>query len=67
MNLTNAVYAILNGVAVCKISNSMGGFDGDVCAESVMKSWKRGNAGVVPLLAVVFLLLIASVVVQRRK
>lgn len=68
MSLTNAVDAILNGVEVFKISNSLGSFDGELCVESVMKSWRRGNAGViVPLLAAVFLLLTASVVVQRRR
>nr|XP_027103378.1 probable receptor-like protein kinase At5g24010 [Coffea arabica] len=68
MSLTNAVDAILNGVEVFKISNSLGSFDGELCVESVMKSWRRGNAVViVPLLAAVFLLLTASVVVQRRR
>lgn len=68
MSLTNAVDAILNGVEIFKISNSMGSFDGEVCVESIMKSWRRGNAGViVPLLAAVFLLLTASVIVQRRR
>ncbi|KAL3536791.1 hypothetical protein ACH5RR_000157 [Cinchona calisaya] len=68
LSFPNAVDAILNGVEVFKINNSMGSFDGQICAQSVMKSWKRGNVGVVvPLLAAVFLLLTASVVVQRRR
>ncbi|KAI5647209.1 hypothetical protein M9H77_33214 [Catharanthus roseus] len=67
-SLPHAVDAILNGVEIFKISNGLGSFDGEECVESVMKSWKGGNVGVLlPLLAAVFLLLTASVVVQKKR
>lgn len=67
-SLPHSVDAILNGVEILKISNGMGSFDGEVCAESIMKSWQGGNAGILlPLLAAVFLLLTASVIVQRKR
>ncbi|XP_022896435.1 probable receptor-like protein kinase At5g24010 [Olea europaea var. sylvestris] len=68
MSLPRAADAILNGIEVLKMNNSMGSFDGEVCTEFVLRSWRRGNAGVlVPLVAVIFLLLIASVFLQRRR
>ncbi|CAI9101983.1 OLC1v1000163C1 [Oldenlandia corymbosa var. corymbosa] len=67
-SLPHAVDALLNGVEVFKMSSSFGSFQGEMCAESVMRSWRRGNVGVVlPLLAAVFLLLTASVIVQRKR
>ncbi|KAL2478742.1 fringe-related protein [Forsythia ovata] len=68
MSLPRTVDAILNGIEVLKINNSMGSFDGEVCTEFVLRSWRRGNAGVlVPLVAVIFLLLIVSLFMQRRR
>ncbi|GKU96779.1 hypothetical protein SLEP1_g9973 [Rubroshorea leprosula] len=63
-----AVDAILNGVEIMKINNSMGSLDGKVSAEWVMKKcWPRTNVGVlVPSIAVVCLLLIISMVIHRR-
>lgn len=66
-SLPHSFDAILNAVEILKISNEMGSFDGEVCAESAMKSWKGRNAGILlPLLAAVFLLLTASVIVRRK-
>lgn len=68
MSLPRAVDAILNGVEIMKINNSVGSFDGEICAHAVLKSWKRGNGNVLyPMLAAVFLLLIAFVIMHRRR
>ncbi|XP_060218556.1 probable receptor-like protein kinase At5g24010 [Lycium barbarum] len=65
---TRAVDAILNGVEIMKINNSVGSFDGEICAHAVLKSWKRGNGNVVyPMLAAFFLLMIAFVIMHRRR
>ncbi|KAK9280553.1 hypothetical protein L1049_014246 [Liquidambar formosana] len=67
MSYPHCIDAILNGVEIMKLNNSMGSLDGKVSAESVMKSWPRGNISVlVPLVTVVCVLLIASMVLQRR-
>lgn len=59
--------AILNGVEVMKMNNSMGSLDGDLSAKSVMKSCSRASGGVsVLLIAAVCILLAASVVLHRR-
>ncbi|CAH9093120.1 unnamed protein product [Cuscuta epithymum] len=68
MSLTRAVDAILNGVEVMKINNSMGSFDGEVCAGYVLRNWGRRNVGfTLPLLAAAVLLLViaASLAVKR--
>ncbi|XP_075094455.1 putative receptor-like protein kinase At5g24010 isoform X2 [Nicotiana tabacum] len=67
MSLARAVDAILNGVEIMKINNSVGSFDGEICAHSVLKSWKKGNGSLYPMLAAVFLLLIAFVIMHRRR
>ncbi|OIT08054.1 PREDICTED: probable receptor-like protein kinase At5g24010 [Nicotiana attenuata] len=67
MSLPRAVDAILNGVEIMKINNSVGSFDGEICAHSVLKSWKKGNGSFYPMLAAVFLLLIAFVIMHRRR
>lgn len=67
-SLPRAVDAILNGVEIWKLNNSMGSFDGEVCAEFVWRSWRKGHTGVLlPLVAAIFLLLSASVFLQRRR
>nr|GMD62327.1 probable receptor-like protein kinase At5g24010 [Ipomoea batatas] len=67
MSETRAVDAILNGVEIMKINNSVGSFDGEFCAHSVLKTWRTGNGGVVLfLLAAVFLLLTATMLIKRR-
>ncbi|XP_049402939.1 probable receptor-like protein kinase At5g24010 [Solanum stenotomum] len=68
MSLPHAVDAILNGVEIMKINNSVGSFDGKICAHAVLKSWKRGNGNVLyPMLAAVFMLLMAFVIMHRRR
>ncbi|KAM3282407.1 putative receptor-like protein kinase [Capsicum chacoense] len=68
MSLPRAVDAVLNGVEIFKINNSVGSFDGEICAHAVLKSWKKGNGNVMyPMLAAVFLLLIAFVIMHRRR
>lgn len=63
----HAVDAILNGVEVMKMNNSMRSFDGEACAGSVLKSWEGHRVGYVfPLMAAMFVLLIASVIKKRR-
>ncbi|GMP61378.1 hypothetical protein CsSME_00023870 [Camellia sinensis var. sinensis] len=67
MSMPHTIDAILNGVEIMKMNNSMGSLDGLVCVESILKSWPRRNAGaVVPLIAAVCLLVIASFVMHRR-
>ncbi|KAL0379489.1 UNVERIFIED_CONTAM: putative receptor-like protein kinase [Sesamum angustifolium] len=54
MSLPRAVDAILNGVEIWKLNNSMGSFDGEVCSDFVWRSWRRAHAGVLlPLVAAV--------------
>ncbi|XP_062154819.1 probable receptor-like protein kinase At5g24010 [Alnus glutinosa] len=62
-----AIDGILNAVEIMKLNNSMGSLAGKVPAEFIMKSWPRGNMGVlVPLVAAVCLLVILSMVLRRR-
>ncbi|KAL3810532.1 hypothetical protein ACJIZ3_000690 [Penstemon smallii] len=67
-SLPQAVDAILNGVEIWKMNNTMGSFDGKVCAEFLWRNWRRGHVAVLlPLLAAVFLLLTASVLMLRNR
>ncbi|GAA0168037.1 hypothetical protein LIER_40480 [Lithospermum erythrorhizon] len=62
----HAVDGILNGIEVMKINNSMSSFDGKACVGSILKSWEGHRVGYVfPLVAAMFMLLIASVILQR--
>lgn len=64
----HAVDAILNGVEIMKLNNSMGSLDGEVSVEQVLKNWSRGDIGVlVTLFASVCLLLTASTLMLRRR
>ncbi|KAG8363309.1 hypothetical protein BUALT_Bualt19G0008800 [Buddleja alternifolia] len=68
MSLPRAVDAILNGVEIWKTNNSMGSFDGEVCAESVWRVWRKEHVNVLlPLVAGVFLLLSAAMFIQKRR
>ncbi|MCD9640816.1 hypothetical protein HAX54_026474 [Datura stramonium] len=67
-SLPCAVDAILNGVEIMKINNSVGSFDGEICAHAILKSWKMENGNVLyPTLAASFLLLIAFVIIHQRR
>ncbi|KAL8499929.1 hypothetical protein ACS0TY_019801 [Phlomoides rotata] len=62
------VDGILNGIEIWKLNNSMGSFDGEICVDSVWRSWRKGHTGVLlPLIAAIFLLLSAAVLLQRRR
>ncbi|KAL6569547.1 hypothetical protein OROMI_014061 [Orobanche minor] len=69
MSLPRGVDAILNGIEIWKLNNSMGSFDGEVCTDFVLRSWRKGHKAAIllPLVAAVFLLLSASVFMQRRR
>ncbi|XP_042051392.1 probable receptor-like protein kinase At5g24010 [Salvia splendens] len=68
MSWPRAVDAILNGIEIWKLNNTMGSFGGEVCADSVWRSWRTGHTSVVaPLIGAIFLLLSASVFLQRRR
>ncbi|XP_057780060.1 probable receptor-like protein kinase At5g24010 [Salvia miltiorrhiza] len=68
MSWPRAVDAILNGIEIWKLNNTMGSFDGEVCVDSVWRSWRKGHTSfVLPSIAVIFLLLSASVFLQRRR
>lgn len=63
-----AVDGILNGVEIMKMSNPMGSLDGDVCAGSLLRSWGRSYGGaLLPLVAAVCLLVMAFLVMQKRR
>ncbi|PSS26315.1 Receptor-like protein kinase precursor [Actinidia chinensis var. chinensis] len=67
MSMSHTVDAILNGVEIMKVNNSMGILDGEVCAGAILKSWPRSHVGaLVPLIGAVCLLVIASFVLHRR-
>ncbi|XP_057533602.1 probable receptor-like protein kinase At5g24010 [Amaranthus tricolor] len=61
------VDALLNGIEVFKISNSMDSLDGTVSAKSILRRCRGGHGGfMVPLIAAVGLLVAASVVLRKR-
>ena len=62
------VDAILNGVEIMKMNNSVYSLDGKVPAELIMKCWPRRTLGILlPLIALACLLLSLSAIVHRRK
>lgn len=64
----HAIDAILNGVEIMKLNNSMGSLDGQVSMELVLNYWPRGNICVlVALFASVCLLLASLMLTHRRK
>lgn len=67
MSMTHTVDAILNGVEIMKMNNSVGSLDGKMCAGMVLRSWPRGKIGIFfPLVAVVCLVLSVSVLMHKR-
>ncbi|GFQ08814.1 probable receptor-like protein kinase at5g24010 [Phtheirospermum japonicum] len=68
MSLPHGVDAILNGIEIWKLNNSMGSFDGEVCADFVRTSWRKGHTAVmIPLVAAILLLLSVSVFIRWRR
>ncbi|XVF22504.1 hypothetical protein REPUB_Repub12eG0178200 [Reevesia pubescens] len=62
------VDAILNGVEIMKMNNTVGSLDGELPAELVLKCWPKRSAGILlPLIALVCLLLSLSAIIHRRK
>ncbi|KAI8572011.1 hypothetical protein RHMOL_Rhmol01G0165700 [Rhododendron molle] len=67
MSMSHTIDAILNGVEIMKLNNSMGSLDGEVCAASVLKNLTgRNTGGVVLLIAAMCLLVTALMVMNRR-
>lgn len=63
----SGVDAILNGLEVFKLNNSMDSLDGLISPVSIMKRCRGGNGGVlVPLAAVIGLLVALSVVLRKK-
>ncbi|KAF8412204.1 hypothetical protein HHK36_000164 [Tetracentron sinense] len=61
------INAILNGLEIMKLNNSIGSLDGDLAADLAVQSWRKGNIGVlVPLVSIMSLFMIAMVVMHRR-
>lgn len=66
-SMSYAITGMLNAVEIMKLNNSMGSLVGKMPAELVLKSWPRGNIGVlVPLVAAACLLVSISMVLRRR-
>lgn len=66
-SIPHVIDGILNGVEVMKLNNSHSSLDGEVCADFVMKSWSRGNAGtLLTLVAAICIVLSLSIVIRRR-
>ncbi|XVF73144.1 hypothetical protein PTKIN_Ptkin12aG0177900 [Pterospermum kingtungense] len=67
-SMAYTVDAILNGVEIMKMNNSVGSLDGTLPAELVSKCWIRRSARVLlPLIALMCLLLSFSAIIHRRK
>lgn len=65
-SLGYAVDGILNAVEIMKMNKSMGILDGELCAGLILKTWPRGNVGIlVPLIAAVCVMLSLSVFKHR--
>ncbi|OVA14809.1 Malectin-like carbohydrate-binding domain [Macleaya cordata] len=61
------INAILNGLEIMKMNNSMGSFDGEISVGSVLRSQPRAHIGIlVPSIALLSLLLAAFVLHRRR-
>ncbi|KAF7154615.1 hypothetical protein RHSIM_Rhsim01G0164700 [Rhododendron simsii] len=67
MSMSHTIDAILNGVEIMKLNNSMGSLDGEVCAASVLKNWTRRNTGGVVLLIAAMCLLGTALMVMHRR
>ncbi|XP_051127552.1 probable receptor-like protein kinase At5g24010 [Andrographis paniculata] len=69
ISLPLAVDAILNGIEIWRLNNSMSSFDGEVCAEFAWRSWRteHRSGGFLSLVAAMLLLLSVSVYFQWRR
>lgn len=67
MSMSHTIDAILNGVEIMKLNNSMGSLDGEFCAASVLKNWTRRNTGGVVLLIAAMCLLGTALMVMHRR
>ncbi|KAE9617451.1 hypothetical protein Lal_00034613 [Lupinus albus] len=66
-SIPRAIDGILNGVEVMKLSNSHGSLDGEVCADFALKSFSRGNTGVLlTYVAAICIVLSLFIVIRRR-
>ncbi|GAB4844516.1 hypothetical protein Ancab_037895 [Ancistrocladus abbreviatus] len=64
----HAIDALLNGIEIMKMNNSMRSLDGEVSPAMIFQGCHRGNIGVLAaLVAVICLLVAASVVLRRRR
>lgn len=63
----SGVDAILNGVELFKLSNSMRSFDGLASGESILRKCHGGNGGVLVALAAAIGLLVAASLVLRKR
>ncbi|CAN1187647.1 Probable receptor-like protein kinase At5g24010 [Linum perenne] len=64
-SMAYAVDGILNGVEIMKMNNSMGSFDGKICAGSIMH--RDSSGGLVAMAAVICLLLVGVSLILRRR
>ncbi|GMI99017.1 hypothetical protein like AT4G00300 [Hibiscus trionum] len=67
-SMAYTVDAVLNGVEIMKMNNSVGSLDGKLPAELLLMCWPRRAVSILlPLIALVCLLLSFSAVMHRRK
>ncbi|KAK8474236.1 hypothetical protein V6N12_001323 [Hibiscus sabdariffa] len=67
-SMAYTVDAILNGVEIMRMNNSVGSLDGKLPAEQLFKCWWRRIVGILlPLIALVCLLLSFSAIMHRTK
>ncbi|KAF6162184.1 hypothetical protein GIB67_008313 [Kingdonia uniflora] len=66
----NRANALLNGLEILKLNNSMGSLDGEICVDSILRSQHQGNgitSVFLPLVGAMCLLTAAFVFARSRK